>query len=145
MQKTKGAKSMGRFAVKVELANYGDLEAVRRGSLAEEEVRRSRIKGVVDPGATRLVLPLAVVKKLGLPITGQVKVRYADGRTATRETAVTYLELMGRSGVFTASVEPNRRTALIGAFVLEDLDYLVDCLHQRLVPRDPRFVVNEIE
>jgi predicted aspartyl protease len=136
---------MGRFAVKVELANYDDLVAARRGHLDQKKVRRSRIKGVVDPGATRLVLPLTVVKKLGLPITGQVQVRYADGRTATRETVVTYLELMGRSGVFTASVEPDRRTALIGAFVLEDLDYLVDCLHQRLVPRDPRFVVNEIE
>jgi hypothetical protein len=29
--------------------------------------------------------------------------------------------------------------------VLEDLDLLVDCAHQRLVPRDPRFVISEIE
>jgi hypothetical protein len=31
------------------------------------------------------------------------------------------------------------------AIVLEELDYLVDCLRQRLVARDPRFVSSEIE
>jgi hypothetical protein len=47
--------------------------------------------------------------------------------------------------VFTAVVEPNRKTALIGAIVLEDLDFLVGCTGQRLIPRDPRYVVSEIE
>jgi hypothetical protein len=56
-----------------------------------------------------------------------------------------YLQLLGRDSVFTAIVEPNRRKALIGAIVLEDLDFLVDCTQQRLVPRDPRFIVSEIE
>jgi predicted aspartyl protease len=143
--RTKGAKPMGRFAVKVEIANHDDLGSVRRGFLDQRKVRRVKIKGVVDPGATSLVLPLAVVKKLGLPTTGEVQVRYADGRTTTRETVEASLELMGRHGVYTAIVEPERRTALIGAFVLEDLDYLVDCRHQRLVPRDPRFVITYIE
>ena len=142
---TKGAKPVGRFAVKVEIANRDDLGSVRRGLLDEKKVRRTRIKGVVDPGATGLVLPLAVVEKLGLPATGQTQVRYADGRTATRKTVEASLELMGRNGVYTATVEPERKTALIGAIVLEDLDYLVDCRHQRLVPRDPRFVITEIE
>jgi len=143
--RTKEAKPMGRFAVRVEIANRDDLGLVRRGLLDQKKVRRTKIKGVVDPGATGLVLPLAVVRKLGLPVTGQTQVRYADGRTTTRETAEASLELMGRHGVYTAVVEPERRTALIGAFVLEDLDYLVDCRHERLVPRDPRFVITVIE
>ena len=42
-------------------------------------------------------------------------------------------------------IEPRRRSTLIGAIVLEDLDFLVDCTAQRLVPRDPKFVVSEIE
>jgi hypothetical protein len=41
--------------------------------------------------------------------------------------------------------EPNRETALIGAIVLEDLDLLVDCTAQRVVPRDPRGAIYEIE
>ncbi len=66
--RTKGAKPMGRFAVKVELANYGDLEAARRGHLDQKKVRRLKIKGVVDPGATGLVLPL-YEKRWRLPWT----------------------------------------------------------------------------
>ena len=49
------------------------------------EVRQVKIKGVVDSGATRLVL------------------------------------------------------------LLEDLDFLVDCAAQKLVPRNPKYVVSEIE
>jgi hypothetical protein len=56
-----------------------------------------------------------------------------------------YVDLQGRRDSFSAIVEPKRKTALIGAIVLEDLDFLVDCQKQRLVPRDPEGVVSEIE
>lgn len=141
----RGGKSVGRFSIDLEIANRDDLASARLGTIDQEKVRRTRVKGVVDSGAARLVLPQSVVKQLGLPSMGKVKVRYADGRTGRRETAEAHLELMGRQGTFTAIVEPKRKTALVGAIVLEDLDYLVDCLHERLVPRDPRFVVSEIE
>ena len=142
----KGAPKVGRFAIPLEVANYADLEAARLGLLEPKKVRRLNITGAVDSGAARLVLPQKVVKQLGLPYTSKVKVRYADGRTATRNAVKgVNLQLLGRDGVFTALVEPKRQTALIGAIVLEDLDLLVDCTHQRLVPRDPRFVISEIE
>jgi hypothetical protein len=34
---------------------------------------------------------------------------------------------------------------LIGAIVMEDLDFLVDCAIQTLQPRDPNGIVGEIE
>jgi predicted aspartyl protease len=144
--KSRGVNGVGRFAVEFEVANHVDVIDAERGLLQPDKVRRLTITGVVDSGATRLVLPAKVVKQLGVPSRGKVKVRYANQQTATRE-AVAYVEvrLLGREGVFTAMVEPKRRDALIGAIVLEDLDFLVDCTHQRLVPRDPRFVVSEIE
>lgn len=138
---------MGRFAVEIEVVNDGDLANVLTGNLDPSKVRRKRLKGVVDPGASRLVLPLAVVKELGLPIRkSKVKVRYADGRRTLRQEADrARVYLQGRDGAFTAIVEPKRETALIGALVLEDLDFLVDSRKERLVPRDPDYVVNEIE
>jgi hypothetical protein len=42
-------------------------------------------------------------------------------------------------------VEPRRTTALIGAIVLEELDFIVDCARQTLRPRDPDGIVSEIE
>src|SRR5438128_267226 len=115
---TKGANGVGRFAIEFEVANNDDLAAARRGALDPAKVRRLTIRGVVDSGATRLVLPPAVVKQLGLPSAGKLKVRYADGRTSTRHAVKgVYVAILGRDGVFTALVEPKRTTALVGAIV----------------------------
>lgn len=144
--KTLGAKKVGRITVEVEVANYSDVDAARQGKLEKQKVRRQTIQGVVDSGATKFVLPKAVVEALGLPITGKIRVAYADGRTAMRPTATgASVTLQGRDGLFTAIVEPKRKNALIGAIVLEDLDFLVDCAHQKLIPRDPRGPIAEIE
>jgi predicted aspartyl protease len=146
LMKTIGAKGVGRFAVEFEVANHIDIIDAQRGLLEAHKVRRLKLSGVVDPGATGLVLPEKVVLQLGLPVIRKVKVRYANNSTARRDTVTgAYVRLQGRDGVFTAVVEPKRRTALIGAIVLEDLDFLVDCGHQRLVPRDPRYIVSEME
>jgi predicted aspartyl protease len=139
-------KKMGRFKVETELANFGDMDAVLRGDLTADKVRRVKIAGIVDSGASRLVIPSAIAKQLGLRVSGKGKVKYADGRTARRDQVEgVYLELMGRHGVFNASLEPKRETLLIGAIVLEDLDFLIDPRKERLYPRDPEMVVSEIE
>jgi predicted aspartyl protease len=137
---------VGRFKVEIELANNDDMAAARRGDLAPDKVRRAKILGVVDSGATRLVLPTAIAKQLGIPVTGKVKVKYANGDVATRDRVEgVFLELLGRDGIFKAALEPKRDTALIGAIVLEDLDFLIDCTTGRLYPRDPKYIVSEAE
>jgi predicted aspartyl protease len=139
-------RDMGKFTVEVEVANNSDIELALSGHLDPKQVRRQRIQGVVDSGAARLALPESVAKHLGLRVTGKVKVRYADHRIVYRpQVEAVYLELLGRNSVFKARLEPKRDTALIGAIVLEDLDYLVDCTNQRIYPRDPKFIVSEIE
>jgi predicted aspartyl protease len=142
----RGANGVGRFSVEFEVANNDDLALVRRGMMPPDQVRRETIQGVVDSGAAMLVLPQAVVKRLGLLLGNQVKVRYADGRNAQRREAKgVFLKLLGRDSTFTAICEPKRETALIGAIVLEALDLLVDCQNQRVIPRDPSGAIYEIE
>jgi predicted aspartyl protease len=137
---------MARFEVEFEVANNKDLALAQAGHLKMDEVRRMTIRGIVDPGASRLVLPQSVVKQLGVPKAGKTKTKYADGRVGQRDVVdEVRLNLLGRSGVFRAIVEPKRDSALIGAIVLEDLDFLVDCTNQRLVPRDPKQIVSELE
>jgi predicted aspartyl protease len=86
---------MGRLSVPITVANNDDLALVRRGLLPTDQVRRQTIQAVVDSGAATLVLPRVVVKQLGLPLTDQIKVRYADGRTAKRREAEgVYVELL---------------------------------------------------
>ena len=139
-------RKMDRFSVEFDVANYRDVIAAEIGALEPDKVRRARIRGVVDTGASQLVLPGKVVKQLGLPKADKIKVRYADGRRLTRDSVDdVYLQMLRRHGTFRAVVEPKREDALIGAIVLEALDLLPDCNRQRLVPRDPYFVVSEIE
>src|ERR1700730_6832603 len=67
---SRGIKTVGRFSVEFEVANYADMALVRRGLLTAKEVRRQTISGVVDCGAAMLVLPQSVVKQLGLHLKG---------------------------------------------------------------------------
>ena len=141
-----GAAKMGRVTVDVEVANNEDIVLAKNGMLDEAKVRRATVSGIIDSGATRLVLPRNIADKLGLPIDSSVGVRYADQRTATRNVvANVWLKLCGRDSVFKAVVEPDRTDALIGAIVLEDLDLIVDCTHQNVHPRDPKMIISEIE
>jgi predicted aspartyl protease len=137
---------MGRFSVEVELANHRDQILADNGHLPSDKVRRIRVRGVVDNGATRLVIPETVAKALGAEISGSVRVRYADGRLAERPIANDiHLTYGGRDSVFNAIVEPARESVLIGAIVREDLDFLIDCTGQRLIPRDPDRIISEVE
>jgi len=146
MNRIIGDSSVGLFSIEFQVASNEDVIKASLKLLAKDKVRRLTIRGLVDSGAARLVLPKSVVKQLGLPLAGKVKVRYADGRTRTRDLVQGVLvEIQGRRDTFSAIVEPTRKEALIGAIVLEDLDFLVDCQNQRLVPSDPRYIVSPIE
>jgi predicted aspartyl protease len=137
---------VGRFSVEFEVANHEDVVQAKKGFLPPEQVRRDRISGVVDTGASRFVLPASVVAALGLPETGQITVRFADGRREPKTVVGdVQLEIQGRSSVFTAVVEPGRADALIGVIVLEELDFVPDCTRGVLLPRDPHGLFAEID
>jgi len=135
-----------RVAAQVEVANYVDVINARRGLLEPTQVRRLTLRGVIHAGATRLTLPERVVRQLGLPSRGKIRVRYANRAMVTRDAVPdVHVRLLGRDGVFTAIAEPKRRTALIGAIVLTDLDIVMDRTGRQLAPRNRRYVITEIE
>ena len=137
---------MGRFSMKLELANNRDINLSESGHLEPDSVRRTSVEGVVDTGACRLVLPESAMKELGLKEVWQAKVRYADGHAAHRPVVKNvWLKVCNRDSVVSAVIEPDRETALIGAIVLEELDLVVDCVTQSLTPRDPHRIITEIE
>ncbi len=139
-------EAVGTFNVEFKVANGDDLALARRGLLPADEIRTATLQGLVDTGAARLVLPAWVVEKLDFPDHGTTRARYADHRRAEKKVvSQVQLYLLGRNGTFDAIVEPDRQDALIGAFVLEVLDLLVDPLRGRLIPRDPNMILTEIE
>ena len=50
-----GGRNVGRFYVEFEVANNVDLVLADEGMIEPDEIRRARIRGLVDLGATRLV------------------------------------------------------------------------------------------
>jgi hypothetical protein len=135
----------GRVSVDLEVANDDDLILVDHGRMQPNQVRREMIRGVVNPKIMRLVLPEAVVKRLGLPPGDLAPVRYADGRRGRLPLVQgVFVRLLGREGTYSAISDPDRETALIGGIVLGDLDLVIDDAGHRLVPRDPRGPIYEI-
>jgi predicted aspartyl protease len=137
---------MGRVVQEVELVNHQDSVLAGVGVLAADKVRRLRIEGIVDTGASHLVIPKTAADALGVPVIGETGVRYADRRRAARQIVDDVeVHLLSRSGTFKAIIEPDRENVLIGAIILEDMDLIVDCREQKLVPRDPDRILSEIE
>jgi predicted aspartyl protease len=141
-----GGDPLGRAKVSFAVANNREVQKARDGEMPADRVRWVQLEGVVDSGASLLVLPGDVADRLGFPRAGEALVRYGDRRSATRSLVEEVrVELLGRQGTFRALLEPDRTTALIGAIVLEDLDLTVDCKNDRLEPRDPEHINVEVE
>src|SRR5437588_3802904 len=85
MKRVLGDNPVGRISTEFVVGNYVDVELAREGKLEPAMVRKVTISGVVDSGATRLVLPQALVKRLGLRVKGKTRVKYASGQTAMRD------------------------------------------------------------
>lgn len=143
---TERVHEMGRFSIRFVVANNRDVLAAPAGTSIPDGIPYVELSGVVDTGATRLVLPERAVAALNLIPAGEIRVKYADERVSTRrQVSNVWLKLLGRESVFNAILEPDRTEALIGAIVLEDLDLLVDCVTGSVRPRDPTGIVSEVE
>ncbi|MBC7106581.1 MAG: hypothetical protein H5T97_11635 [Firmicutes bacterium] len=102
----------------------------------------------VDAGATMLVLPGWVQRELRFPVIRQQRVRYANEETTERDVVYgVEVTVCGRTGVFEAVVEPEKRYALLGDVVMESLDLIAEPRSHRLYvnPRSPERPMAEIE
>lgn len=127
------SENMGVHRVQAKLTNAVDEELVNRGLLNPSLLRVYETQALVDTGATRTVIPNSVVQQLGLRIRTQEVAEYADGRQEViGVTGPIIIEILERQTIESAMVTGNE--VLIGQTVLETLDLLVDCKHQRLIP-----------
>lgn len=102
----------------------------------------------VDTGATMLVLPGWLQRELQFPVIRRQIVRYANEDTAERDVVYgVEVTVCGRTGVFEAVVEPEKRYGLLGAIVMESLDLIAEPRSHRLCvnPRSPERPMAEIE
>ena len=138
---------MGRVMAKVKLTNQTDVDNKQRGLISPERVRTVEVEGLVDTGATSLVIPAQIAIALGLSEIEQRTVRYADGRRAKRSVVgPLQIEILGRKMVGEAVMEPMGTQVLIGQIPLEALDLIVDPSTRDVQknPRSPDLAQNDL-
>ena len=130
---------MRRITAPLTLTNHRDEILAEAGVIPPERVRRLEVEdAVIDRGAMRLALPQEVVERLGLPRLGTLPVTYANAQREIRPlVGEVKVHLQGREDVFTALVLPRGARILVGAIVLETLDWDVDMDKGRLVSGHP--------
>jgi clan AA aspartic protease len=118
---------MGVVMTKLTLWNNTDLDNAERGLIPPEAVRTAEVEAVVDTGATQLVIPIDVCRRLGLRPGRAVPVTLADGRVIdmTYMTSL-HISILGREMNCDALASPEGTTPLIGQIPLEALDLVVD-------------------
>src|SRR3954449_1017320 len=124
---------MGKVMTKLTLWNNTDLDLVSRGMMKPEDVRTETVDALVDTGATPLVLPLDLCRRLGLSTLKPATVRLADGKVQEIPHAGRIrLSILGREMECDALVVPPGTRALIGQVQLEVLDLIVDARSQEV-------------
>lgn len=124
---------MGEVRVKVKLTNSYDESRRQRGEISKDEVRRYEADGLVDTGAVSSVIPVNVMKILGLLSRGERVAEYADGRRDIVElTEPIIFDIIGRETEEGAMVLGDE--VIIGQTILEVLDLLVDCNTRKVIP-----------
>ena len=123
-----------KIATPVKVTNWSDCALLSVGA-RKEKPRVVETDAVVDTGAVKLYLKSSVIRQLGLHPVGEVKSRTMSNRSESRTVfSPVALEIQGRTGRFDVVEIPDSLPNIIGEIPLEDLDWVVDCRNQKLIP-----------
>ena len=116
------------------MENWLDAEMLATGSRTEKP-RVVETDALVDTGAVKFYLKTSVIQKLGLRPIGEIKSRTMSARSEARRIfSPVSLEIQGRTGHYDVVEVPDSLPNIIGQIPLEDLDWVVDCRNQKLIP-----------
>ncbi|HUT02272.1 MAG TPA: clan AA aspartic protease [bacterium] len=122
---------MGTFSVRVTLRNW-------QNRFLPEEKRGEEVvcDAIVDSGAVQLALPIQIVERLRLLPMDKTTVFTADGGSHEyRVVGIVEIEVQGRKCAVQAIEIPRDTRPLLGAVPLEQMDWHIDPVEQRLVGR----------
>jgi len=124
---------LGLVYAEIELFNTGDIEMVNRGFLKAEEIRKAKVRALVDSGAYMLCINEQIVNQLGLRFIMKQTAQLANG--ATEEVAIVgpvEVKFINRSTSCRAMVILGDNEILLGAIPMEDMDVIIDLRDQQL-------------
>jgi predicted aspartyl protease len=125
---------MGKVTTRIKVENWFDMELVSAGG-RKEKPRIVETDALVDTGAVKFYLKSSVIKQLGLHPVGEIQMRPMSNRSESRTVfSPVALEIQGRTGRFDVVEIPDSLPNIVGQIPLEDLDWVVDCRNQKLIP-----------
>jgi predicted aspartyl protease len=126
--------TMGKVLVSARIENLDDLFGVRKGQLAEEQVRRVEVTdALVDTGATGLLVPRRFIARLGLDPVRIRPSRTIAGHVELQIYRAVRLTVQGRDCISDVAEVPDEFPVVIGQVPLELMDWVVDLKGQRLI------------
>ena len=127
---------MGIVRADIELVNGGDIAIAKRGIIRPDEIRRIKVRALVDSGAYVLAINENIQRQLGLDKIGEQTARFADDSLHTLDEEGPVDVVFGnRSTTTRAIVLPGDAEVLLGAIPMEALDVIID-------PRDQQMKVH---
>ncbi len=125
---------MGKVTARIRVENWLDAELLAAGA-RKENPRFVEMDALVDTGAVKFYLRASVIRQLGLHPVGEIKSRTMSARSETRRVyAPVSLEIQGRTGRYDVVEVPDSLPNIVGQIPLEDMDWVVDCRNQKLIP-----------
>lgn len=126
--------TMGKNVVAATIENIHDLMAAEEGSRTPESVRRIQVvDALVDTAARMLSLPLSQIKALGLRRFDTREALTSSGRKSFDLYSAVRLTIEGRQCVLDVAALPDECPVVIGYIPLEQLDFVVDPIQQKVV------------
>jgi predicted aspartyl protease len=126
--------AMGRVTTRIKVENWLDTALINAG-VRQEKPRSIETDALVDTGAVKFYLKSSLIQQLGLHPVGEMIMRTMSNRRETRTVfAMVRLEIDGRAGRFDVVEVPDSLPNVVGQIPLEDLDWVVDCKNQKLIP-----------
>ena len=125
---------MGKVTTMIKVANWDDLALLAAG-VRTEKPRAMETNALVDTGAVKFYLKSSIIRELGLRPVGKIQMRTMSNRSESRTVfSPVALEIQGRTGRFDVVEIPDSLPNIVGQIPLEDLDWVVDCRNQKLIP-----------
>ncbi len=127
---------MGKVIVKnVILKNNDDYRDFLRDRLSENEIKAITIDMIADTGARFVGLPMPIVSKLGLIESEKIKAKLGDG--SIKQYSIyegLRVQINDREAHVRCIGKPEKAPCLLGQIVFEELDLVVDCPNNRVIP-----------
>ena len=127
---------VGEVRCEAVIRNSGDVGRRFAGDILPEDVRSATVSAMAGLGAIRTVIPMRLVRRLGLRHLFDQSVVLSDGSSKSIPVfSAVQIELLGRTQVELPGGAGEE--VLLGQTVFEQTGILIDCKNQTLAPPPP--------